>query len=491
MAGCYSTTTERWPAGMTAPAGRRLTRSAREAILLLAVLAAWAGVAKLSHGARPALAFVLGILVLGLALRSYHLGVALFVLSFAFLPLLPGRILGIFALNPTNLMVVGLLVPVLLRSVRPESDDLRRSGDVPAAWLLLFWLWLVVEVFVAVFRLDVTFDGPSEACYKFIIATLPIFFGAWAARQGSRPRAFVAGATLTSCALINAWAYVGYKLDLGEGASVERLRLQGRLSQANNFGAFLALSLPWWIALGMSGRSRWQRAAGWVGGALSASCLLATQSRGSMLAAVAGLLGLALLRYRILLVGLLLGGLFVTSLVPAHVLGRFEEVEEDSDVRLSGTNIRKEHYLFAPELIRLHPIVGTGLRGYYVVPRQLGRRALTRSPHSWYLESIVETGLVGFGLVGGLTLATVRGLWRRQRRRERTFDAVATSALLGSTAALAVLCFFQNPFMGNEMIVPFYFVGLGLVLGVTPARARGDGAAGPRRAPDPAGERTP
>jgi hypothetical protein len=43
--------------------------------------------------------------------------------------------------------------------------------------------------------------------------------------------------------------------------------------------------------------------------------------------------------------------------------------------------------------------------------------------------------------------------------------------MIGSTVALAVVCFFQKPFFDNELITPFYFLGLGLALGRPEAEA--------------------
>jgi len=135
-------------------------------------------------------------------------------------------------------------------------------------------------------------------------------------------------------------------------------------------------------------------------------------------------------------------------------------------------------YRISPEVFARGPVVGNGLGGFAVAARRLGHTRLARSPHSWYIQVFTEMGLVGAAGFAWLTLAVVLGLWRAHRIACGWDGAMAT-ALLASTAALAVVCAFQKPFTDNELILPLYFAGVGLALGVAPVAAAGRRAGQP------------
>jgi hypothetical protein len=91
---------------------------------------------------------------------------------------------------------------------------------------------------------------------------------------------------------------------------------------------------------------------------------------------------------------------------------------------------------------------------------------------------MAEFGAIGLFLFGAWTIAIVAALWR-QRSGPTAVGAALANALLASTVALAVVCCFQKPFVDNELILPLYFAGLGLAVGVAVPLGRGT-VAGPR-----------
>jgi O-antigen ligase len=462
------------PGASDAPGGVR-----KDVLLILLSILLFATVAKFVHPLRPILILLLGFMVYVLARRSFHLGVSLYAMSFAFLSLMPGRLFGIPALNASNLMVIAL-TGFLLFAAAKERESRSGSGfhGVPLA-LAGVYVWLVVGVAVATVVNGVGLGLGVELLRKFFAVSVPFFMGLAVSRQGLRQRAFTVGMVLASVLLITSWAMVGFGRNLARGRDPSEIRLEGRLGQPNSVGAFVALYLPGFVALAAEGKTIRLRLLGWGGGALCISALFYTRSRGSILAAAGALAVLGVLRYRKLLaVTVLAVVVFGPWFVPDHVIQRFEvtfQGEKDLEGFDRSSYVRREMYRFAPTVIRASPVIGHGLGAYPVAAARLGRADLARSPHSWYLEVLTELGLVGFLVFGWLTVACFRSLWRRAREPATHLDSALATAMIGSTVALAGICFFQKPFFDNELITPFYFLGLGLALG---HRAEGEAPPG-------------
>ena len=471
----------RWPASRTGgidglqhrrgkDGSEARNRIRQDAVLILAALLLFAAVAKFAHPLRPMLILVLGFMVYLLARRSFHLGVSLYALSFAFLSLLPGRLLGIPALNASNLMVMALLGILL-----GEASRRKKPGPSPEAAvsrsLFGVYVWLVAGIVVAAVLNDVSIGSGFDLLRKFVAVTVPFFFGVAVARQGKDQRAFTAGIILASVAILTSWAFVGFFSNMLQGWDPSQMRLEGRLGQPNSVGAFLAMYLPGFVALGAEGRRLPMRAAGWAGSVLCLSCLFYTRSRGSILAAAAALLLLGVLRYRKLFLASVLAILvFGPWFVPDYVIERFQDTfegEAENDGLDNSATLRREMYLIAPRVFRESPIVGNGFGAFPAVANRLGRPELARSPHSWYIQVLTELGIVGFALFAWFTLAIGISLWRRPRGPTGTLDGALPSVMLASTVAVAVTCFFQKPFVDNELLMPFYFLAVGITLGAT------------------------
>lgn len=455
-----------------APDAGRTASSFQEAVALAGFLLVWTAATKALPFAREGMGLVFGLSALFLARRSLHLGVSLYALSFAFIPLFPGRLLGIPAFNVQNMMQVGLASLAFLEWATSKGP--RSVGRGALKMMAVTYVWLVISAFMAVMEAGNTLGNGLDLWWNYILATLPMFFSAAVARQGRRESAFLLGALGVSIAILCAWAYIEYRIDLRGAARY--VRMAGRFGQANNFGGMLSLVLPGFVAVAWEGAGRLRKIAGGMGCFLCGLCLLSTASRGSLLAAGLALLTLGMLRYRGLLLlttaVVLLAGPY---LLPEQVMERFDsamesEVGEDGEID-NSTEIRKNMYLFAPEAFAENPVFGAGLGGFPAMARRLGRPELARSTHSWYIEVLTEMGIVGMLIFGGLTLAIVSGLLAGPRGKPGTLDGALTHVMLASTVALAVICLFQKPFLDSEFIVPPYALALGLALGRPEERA--------------------
>ena len=116
-------------------------------------------------------------------------------------------------------------------------------------------------------------------------------------------------------------------------------------------------------------------------------------------------------------------------------------------------------------IIEAHPLAGVGTGGFAEAYRReiAGTNEIpTDNPHSQYLLTAAEQGVVGIALLLGLFVA----LWRDARRRARPEDRVVLLALLAATAVSAVV----NSMLIDHVETLFFAWGCGIAL------------AGPRKA---------
>lgn len=465
--GGYATLAAVLPQGARRQGRHARSASWNEAMLLAAILLSFAVLAKASHAARPVLGLTMALLVCGLAVRSFHLGVSLYVLTFPVLTLMPGRLLGLPAANPTNLMLLGLLVLLLVRGARPEGKPPPAEGRGLMVALMAFYAWTLVEVFIG-WGTGVPLGVGFDMWRKFLVATLPFLFGAAVARQGPRPRAFLVGSVLTSTILITAWGAIGFGAKVSAGADGSRLRASGRLGQPNNYGAFLALLLPAFVTLALTGKGWKYRAVGVAGVGLCLMNLVNAASRAGVLAAGVGLLVLTLVRHRVLLVvGVVLALALGSSLLPEKVEKRFTGTftgDSSYGGKDKSTALRLKMYSFAPEVWAMNPIAGGGLASFPVLTFRTGKTYLARSTHSFYLKVLTEMGLIGVIVFGWFTLAMFPPLIRRIRSARGVMERGLVVSALASCFVYLVICAFQDPYADNEQLLPFFFLGLGMAL---------------------------
>jgi len=476
-----------WAGRTHSARGEGTTDSARhadwvETLLLGVTIVALALVARFLPTGRPLLVLPVGLAALIFGRRSLHLGAAFYFLMLPFLDLLPKQVLGVPSLNSRNLMLLALLAIMLFRSQLSRFAGHRTgAGAVPALTITVF-AWMLIGIVNAYYRHSVPIGQSLDVWSNMAAVVVPLFLGAVAAREGERPRRFLAAALLTAALLVSLWALSGHLAKVAGGGDPTRMRSAGMFGQPNSFGAFLALVLPGFLVLAASSFPVVPRLVGAGGALVVLTCLANTLSRGSIVAAAVGFVVLGLLRHRVMLVAVAaLAFLAGPWLLPSIVSDRFNVTfggEEGTEGFDNSAYTRLEMYRAAPEVIRAAPIMGHGLGAYPSAAYRVGGQRLARSPHSWYIQVVAEFGVIGTLLFGAWTLAIVAALWR-QRSAPSTLPVALGNALLASTAALAVICFFQKPFIDNELILPLYFAGVGLAIGVG-VPDRGSAAPGPR-----------
>jgi len=451
-------------------------------LLLGAVIVALALVARFLPAARPLLVLPVGLGAYLFGRRSFHLGAAFYFLMLPFLDLLSNQVLGVPALNARNLMLLALLALITFRPHLPGREVQRSGAGAIFPLTIVVFAWMLLSVVTAYYCHSIPIGQSLDFWINMAAVVVPLSLGAEAARQGERSRRFLAGTLLAAALLVSLWALSGHLAKVAGGADPTRIRSAGMFGQPNSFGAFLALALPGFLALAAGSFPPLARLVGAGGALVVLTCLANALSRGSIVAAVVGFAVLGLLRHRGMLVGVTILALLVGPLLlPSIVADRFNETflgQEGTEGLDNSAYTRIEMYKAAPEVFRAAPIIGHGLGAYPSAAYRVGGQRLARSPHSWYIEVMAEFGAIGMLLFAAWTLSIVAALWR-QRSAPTTLAVTLGNAMLASTAALAVICFFQKPFVDNELILPLYFAGVGLAVGVG-APERGGATAGPR-----------
>lgn len=199
----------------------------------------------------------------------------------------------------------------------------------------------------------------------------------------------------------------------------------------------------------------------WLAGIMLAAigiCLYLTYSRAAMAGFVAGLFFLGILRYRkLLLVLLLVGGLFLLLPQTQGYVARFMEGIRGEDL---ATQMRLGEYKDAFILISRYPWFGVGFAGTPDIDTYLG-------VSSAYLLMAEQMGLVGLSvfliIMIGFFAYTLRA-WRRMPASDEL-----ESLLLGSMAGLAGALvagvldhYFFNPDFPHSITLFWLFVGMGM-----------------------------
>jgi O-antigen ligase len=227
-------------------------------------------------------------------------------------------------------------------------------------------------------------------------------------------------------------AFAAEQLLRGSGRLIgDFTRVSGTFAHPNPFSIYLAIVIVMAVAMV-------PRVAGWVrwvlvGGALVASgCLLLTYTRGSWIALLVGLLVVGALQSRTL-IGIVVGGALVLSLLVPSVTARFADLETETRYSGAAGNSfiwRVDYWREIVELSEGSPVTGIGLKGI-ARSTDAGKNA-----HNDLIRVYVETGLAGLAAY----LALAASLVVTARRALRTARAGwARGVAVGFAGVLAVL----------------------------------------------------
>lgn len=360
----------------------------------------------------------------------------------------PGAILG----------VLFVCAAVVWLATRPSRTAPARALPVAAA------------AFVGAGALSLAGSGaPATTAgevVRLVAAIVMIFVVERVVADDPRRRSLVLGAVLA--AAIPPVLMTAYQVLTGTGlADVHGTRRpHGTFWHPNVLGMFCALLLVMAVALAAHARGR-TRAVLVVTIAVLGAALVASAARGPWLAALAGLVVVALIQDRRLLPALAACLAGVVLLVPS-VMSRIGELSTPygaADAPESSLAWRFTHWGDALGLVPRNPVTGTGLG--------TARLQLGREIHNDYLRALVETGVLGLiayvALFAALALTARRAL-RATSGRSRSIPRGIAVGFTGCLVTLMVIGVADN--VMTSVVVLWYFAAFaGLAMNV----AAGDG----------------
>jgi putative inorganic carbon (HCO3(-)) transporter len=208
-------------------------------------------------------------------------------------------------------------------------------------------------------------------------------------------------------------------------------RATGTFLHPDPFGIFLAVVMLFALPLMFTRRLSY-RPFLWLAAPVAGFALVGSYTRTAWVGMVFGLLVIATLRYRSLLVLAPLALVLVVAAVPA-ISHRFADLSRGHTQYGAGNSLAARVELWRQNLPRVKqkPILGEGFKaivetdksGYHV--------------HSDYVRALVETGGLGFIAFLWLLFATGRGCLRSFRSTARGRDPAVRAAALGSLTTFA------------------------------------------------------
>jgi O-antigen ligase len=247
----------------------------------------------------------------------------------------------------------------------------------------------------------------------------------------------------------------------------------------NNFAIFLSISLPYFAALPVVYRDVRLRAIGFAGGGLSLIFMLLTGSKSGLLSSGLVLLGLLVLvgtdrraRGR-LLVAAAIAGLSVLLVVPILSGGGLVKLDERTVTKLdlgllatqfeSGTGsggVRGALLDDGVAIVGETNGLGVGAGNAEVRVRALADFPGVANLHNWWLEVLVNGGIVGFALYLLFYLTLLRGQTRAARRSSDPL--VRYMALAGALSLVGWILGSLGPSTAIHFAPMWIMFGLGM-----------------------------
>ncbi len=348
---------------------------------------------------------------------------------------------GSFPVSSTDLLIAAIGGAWLVDAVVCRRNPISTSIWTP--YLLLF---------VAIIALSTTQAANVNASLREMVKWLELivvyqagvrFVSGW-----SQMRLLVislVGAGVTQAVL----GFVQFTFQLGPAAFAHGrfLRAYGTFDQPNPYAGYLNMVLPLALAMAILSRSRRERVAYSVAVLLLAGALLASESRGALLAgSLAVLVVLAFIwrgAYRLGWTGALAataGAWLATfGLVPSGAVTRLLDVVglggvsfgHVTDANFSAVE-RAAHWLAGVRMFADHPVLGVGIGNYAVAypayhPR--GWYAPLAHAHNYFINIAAEAGALG---LAAYLLLIGSALWY-------SYAAITQSGGARSAAVLGVL----------------------------------------------------
>jgi hypothetical protein len=355
-----------------------------------------------------------------------------------------------------------------------------QSAPVTPEGFRRFGKLIVSLLFFLIVRALLTSDARLTLLCKWLMVA--------GAVQGAIGTALMAMSPPTQQTLLSSLSVIGYPntdiLRYVPGPNdtyTDQLRAIGTSVDPNVYGGTLMLSMALIVAQWASDRPILSRPVLFLLAVPTATGLLLSLSRASWLGLACGLMLVGVLRYRrILVLGLLMGGLLLVTSAGQAFIGRFISGLSIAD---RATAFRVGEYGNALTLLQRYPLLGIGFGGSPDID-------VTAGVSSVYLLVAEQAGLIGLiaflGAVGAIWWSGFRDF---DQVKDPTRQGLRAAFLAAFTAALVAALldhYFANQVFPHAVAL-FWLYGAGLVAAASlpPVAAQGSAATLTRRSASP------
>jgi O-antigen ligase len=277
---------------------------------------------------------------------------------------------------------------------------LLRKGDpvFPKTPITKFLGWMTLYMYISLWLgsiltgsdLPIWIDSPRLVDWKNYMALPMLYFLATASVKKKWEMYALIGLMLMSTLALNRSFY-----DSIEGRDMsefkEENRSEGAMGYAgvNGMAAFEASMATVLLALAFFEKNYLLKLVYYVTSAFSIYCIMFAFSRGGYLAILLGLLYLGVTYRRLILVAFAVFLVSWQEVVPPSVVQRVTgTVTSDGNLE-SSANIRVNLWDEAMEVFRSNPVTGMGVFTYAY------RGGKFKNPHNYYVQALVEGGVIG------------------------------------------------------------------------------------------------
>jgi hypothetical protein len=231
----------------------------------------------------------------------------------------------------------------------------------------------------------------------------------------------------------------------------ETPRALGSTSHPAVYGINVILTLPFFSYLLRSVRGGWMKGAVAACGAVACYNIVLTNTRAAIITLCFTLLlivltGLVRFSTRLLVAGVAAAALCL-PLTPASLYNR---IFSATSYTVGGSDTLRARFAYWSEAVNIamdgkNWAFGIGLGNQSELPRRLSERMYmppNSTVHNEYLQSLIETGLVGYGILIAFMVSLYRRCVSGERRFRASGDGVTADLMLASRVALLSVLFY-------------------------------------------------
>lgn len=349
------------------------------------------------------------------------------------------------------LIVVGIAVWLLMGRGLPVPDGLGWPVALAAGWVG----WALVSILWA----TSTADAIRWTVFLFMMTGLMLAIPV-AASNRRRVGWFLGALGVTfAVSVLVAIAEIATGVRLPTSALAERVGAFAATSffgNQNNFATYLALSLPWLLVLPVIARDVRLRALGIAGAVVAIGLILFSGSKANLVATGIILIGMLVVlgtdpaMRRAFVAAVMVVGLALVLIIPSLFGAGIVPLPEQAVAKLDFGTLQAQVQSGSGSGAVRSSLLGTGLglaassggvgvgagNAETVVREQQGYEGVANL-HNWWLEVLVDTGVIGLVLFGALYVFMLVGTLRVARRTHDPW--LRYMGLSGSLALLGFL----------------------------------------------------